>query len=146
MLYEKSLNPLFINIIRLSHPQASGKTLLRDTCLQMLLKMRMAQIKKACPQMLSVPRGAVPSWLSLFPKEIGRDQAILYAIPGAGWCRDTGVGWQAGPMSSRTTTCMSLFVPISRKNGHPGMADRFRGYRQKTAGPGLRKSALMSLC
>ena len=91
MLYEKSLNPLFINIIRLSHPQASGKTLLRDTCLQMLLKMRMAQIKKACPQMLSVPRGAVPSWLSLFPKEIGRDQAILYAIPGAGWCRDTGV-------------------------------------------------------
>ena len=61
MLYEKSLNPLFIDIIRLSHSQASGKTLLRDICLQML----------------SVPRGAVPSWLSLFPKEIGRDQEAI---------------------------------------------------------------------
>lgn len=77
MLYEKSLNPLFIDIIRLSHSQASGKTLLRDICLQMLLKMRMARIKSACPQMLSVPRGAVPSWLSLFPKEIGRDQEAI---------------------------------------------------------------------
>lgn len=126
MLYEKSLNPLFIDIIRLSHSQASGKTLLRDICLQMLLKMRMARIKSACPQMLSVPRGAVPSWLSLFPKEIGRDQeAIVF---------------------QNDNLYVVIRTDFPKKNGHPGIVDRFRGYRQKTAGPGLRKSALMSLC